>query len=502
MKKFYTAAAAFSFLSAAAILAIYVYFGKIFLDAGFYVYSADAVNKGLMPYNDFFFVQPPVYPYIYGLLFKLTGAGILQARTFSAIFGFAAIALAVLIAFRKNGRPAAFVTAVLLGLNSFQLYCFTTAKLYALTGFLLTVGIYFLQKSDRKFIFGILASVTLTTAVMTRLTLLPVLPILYVLFLFFMYPGKRVHGAIFVAASVLTGAAILLPFAATAGPAKVYYYLLGIHVSAAAGPFKHGLATKMGAVSHLIRDYYLFFICFCGILFHHIRKRKIPDAFSGNKWIEVSVWLSTFAVTAAHLKANWFAPSYQSPVFPVLALLVGSAAGKLIHEMKSKEFAMTASVLIFSAGLMNPVAHGRNSLILGRSPVAVVKDVGRFLAQNMKPSETAAVCNALYAVEVDRKIEPGFEGSPFTFTPEWNTGKCREYNSYNAEMALSIISERKSAILVLTDDSFAVGFPGFFPVKESTRRRLMDAVQDEYRNVRIFPDITGAPGKLKIYVPQ
>ena len=43
-------------------------FGNLNQDEGWYLYAAQRVAEGAMPYRDFFFTQGPVMPYVYGAL--------------------------------------------------------------------------------------------------------------------------------------------------------------------------------------------------------------------------------------------------------------------------------------------------------------------------------------------------------------------------------------------------------------------------------------------------
>nr|HPQ41350.1 hypothetical protein [bacterium] len=81
----------------------YSFYGRIFLDAGFYLDAARRVMQGEMPYRDFFYVQGPVYPYIYGIPLMLTGPKVLYARWLSLMWGTLALILATRTAHRTGG---------------------------------------------------------------------------------------------------------------------------------------------------------------------------------------------------------------------------------------------------------------------------------------------------------------------------------------------------------------------------------------------------------------
>ncbi|NLB56843.1 MAG: hypothetical protein GX811_13975, partial [Lentisphaerae bacterium] len=49
------------------LLALNIYLGDLNQDEGWYLYAADKVVAGEMPYKDFAYTQGPVMPYVYAL---------------------------------------------------------------------------------------------------------------------------------------------------------------------------------------------------------------------------------------------------------------------------------------------------------------------------------------------------------------------------------------------------------------------------------------------------
>ena len=108
---------------------IFAYVG----DESFHLLAAKLVSAGRIPYDDFFYQHPPLFIYIIGGLFRVTGASWRVAHAFSALSLISAIVLAAFYArdlFLEEAlrwRNAAIV-AVLIGFNCYAL-------VFGVTGF-------------------------------------------------------------------------------------------------------------------------------------------------------------------------------------------------------------------------------------------------------------------------------------------------------------------------------------------------------------------------------
>ena len=84
---------AFGVLGAAA-----VWLGGLNQDEGWYLYAANMVADGKMPYRDFFFTQGPIMPFVYSAFVGVWKAwGLLGARLFTLALGAVGLLLASVI---------------------------------------------------------------------------------------------------------------------------------------------------------------------------------------------------------------------------------------------------------------------------------------------------------------------------------------------------------------------------------------------------------------------
>ena len=127
-----------------------VWFGGLNQDEGWYLYAAQMVRAGKLPYRDFFYTQGPTMPFVYAVLAPVWGMssplhGLLGGRVVTLALGFLATFCAVALVRRlvpPNRRPlAGFAVFALLGGNLYHLYFTAIPKTYALGSLFLLGGL-------------------------------------------------------------------------------------------------------------------------------------------------------------------------------------------------------------------------------------------------------------------------------------------------------------------------------------------------------------------------
>ena len=116
----------FLFVAAYAVAHVALAFaGRYTNDEGYYLCSSALAMKGLIPYKDFAFWQPPPMLYVYGLTGALLGHSLLMQRLVSVLFGLAAFLLLARVLKRRAGRDALYLFGILMVLN--MSYAFDTS---------------------------------------------------------------------------------------------------------------------------------------------------------------------------------------------------------------------------------------------------------------------------------------------------------------------------------------------------------------------------------------
>ena len=152
-----------------------VWMGGLNQDEGWYLYAANLVAEGKMPYRDFFFTQGPEMPSFYRAFSWVWGAwGLLGARIFTLLLGLCGICLAAGLArhLAPEGRKgeAALIVFLLLGCNLYHLYYVAIPKTYALASVWVMAGFFLLTVRKRP-IDSLFAGLALAYAAGTRISL-------------------------------------------------------------------------------------------------------------------------------------------------------------------------------------------------------------------------------------------------------------------------------------------------------------------------------------------
>ena len=118
---------AFALVACAILGGAAVWMGGLNQDEGWYLYAANLVSEGNVPYRDFAFTQGPVMPYVYAafsLVWKTFG--LLGARVFTLLIGLLGVVFATRLARRLAPEgakdAAALVAFFLLATNLYHLY--------------------------------------------------------------------------------------------------------------------------------------------------------------------------------------------------------------------------------------------------------------------------------------------------------------------------------------------------------------------------------------------
>jgi len=154
-----------------------VWMGGLNQDEGWYLYAAQMVAEGRIPYRDFAFTQGPMLPMVYAVLSPIWGlGGLLGARLLTLTLGLAGILLMVALARRlvdpDRRMLAGLMTFLLLGSNLYHLYYLAIPKTYALAALLVAVGCYLLALAlEGKAWLALIAGLSLAFASGTRISL-------------------------------------------------------------------------------------------------------------------------------------------------------------------------------------------------------------------------------------------------------------------------------------------------------------------------------------------
>lgn len=472
----------------------YCWYGRVFLDAGFYLNASRDVYQGRMPYRDFFFVQGPVYPYVYGLPLMLTGYQVLNARLLSLLLGSLTLIFASRIAFRSAGFKGSIITLAAIATVPSQAYFFSSVKLYSLAAMLVTAAFAMLGSGLHPRIRHTTGLLLAILAAATRLTLLPAALVVAVFIIADAKLSHRRFPWLPLGIGLLTGSLIALPFL-LADAEALMYFLIGIHTSAEGGQYLFSFWKQLKVLLKLLLYYPVLTISLGSVIALPVIRRFRPVLIR----LEWAMLAAVATVTLGHITANWFSLDYQSVIVPLTGAFAGSVAGRWSRSVHFSRKTLAAAMLLTVVA-----GAGTYRQYIWSEKVSVVRHlslIASIVRQKSSPGGSVAACSAVFAMEAGRPVTAAFGGAPFTYTPDWDDAHCRRYGGMNNRMIVDMISRKEPAVLLFEPDSFSVGSPGFFAVPEALQQEIFQAIHQHYRVEARFRNLGNGDVSLLLYTP-
>ena len=415
---------ALSILAIAVLGAAAVWMGGLNQDEGWYLYAANLVAEGKMPYRDFFYTQGPMLPYVYSVFAPIWGAyGVLGARIFTLALGLLGIVFAADLARRlvPEGRKetAALTVVLLLGSNLYQLYYLAIPKTYALAALFVLIGFWLLVKagSDGRLL-AAGAGVALAFAAGTRISLGALLAVIGVCLLL----SRKWRSLSFFSLGGVAGLALVyLPFLCDAGAREGLIAAQRYH--AARGGFD--IVWTVGSFSRLVRWYLPVFV---------VLGLGVAGMLKVGGWrLKVGQWnlhvliLSFLAVFAVQMLAPFPYEDYQVPIMGLLAVYAAVNFVKNttmpLSDLQPATFNLLLVLgLCFANSFGSPLlekwtTNGQDrfwSLKKEEFELPQLRKVAERI-QALDPDGKELLTQDLYlAIETGRKVPKGLEMGPFS----------------------------------------------------------------------------------------
>ncbi|MCD4653283.1 hypothetical protein K8T06_05055 [bacterium] len=469
-----------------------ILFGKHHVDEGYYHLIAHLTAKGKLPYQDYFYVQTPVYPIVYGFLFRFLGSSLLMARGYSLVFSLINFFIAVRIAAKLRGTPGAVAAATLILCQPFTLYYLGIIKLYALAGLLVTIIVYVLTlKTESVWKYSSAAGIA-ALAICTRLTLFPALPMVIGFALLRTRGKKRVVTlSIALITAFIVFAGLLLPFFVIS-PETFGYSIIGYHLD------KEGFSTlrqmfhKFDVFSRVCRLYLpLLLICFVAFFSRFNGLKSITNYFrkTDTDGADDSLLLLTAIVIFHFTSQAPYVHRYLAMLIPAAAALLGPELVRLADAFSYEKILHRKGVIWCMICFIAYVGLGQWELAFsGPNPVAQLKSISNEIAMLTAPGDEILTFNNSIAVEADRPVMPGDEMNVLTYHPDWTKERCRKFGVLNVDMLEQALEENRLRAVLITKYSFIGNFPTFFnPGETGARPRIIAALEKHYHRIGTFP---------------
>lgn len=418
-----------------------VWMGGLNQDEGWYLYAAQMVADGAVPYRDFFYTQAPVLPLVYSsFVWVWREWGLLGARVLTLCLGGVGILFAVALVRRLVSRDsrlaASLMVFLLLGCNLYHLYYLAIPKTYALASLFAMLGFYLLSLAveGRRWM-AFFAALSLVYAAGTRISL-GALPMTVAVFFALRRQGRLllwfcVGGAIGLA---LVYAPFVLDGQAFVGLLDAQRY------HAARGG--SDIVWTVGSLSRLVRWYLPVFVLLgMGVLMRFCSGRRLPWTDAGGM-LPLLPW-AFLAVFVIQMLAPFPYEDYQVPIMGLLAVYVSAVFAQAPVDSAGLErlklrviltLGMTWACSFGSPLLEQWSTNGQDRFWSRKKPVYELPQL-RAVAEKinaMDPNGTEILTQDLYlAIETRRRVPKGLEMGPFSMLSdeEWrrllNSAPCR-----------------------------------------------------------------------------
>ena len=436
---------AFVVLGAAA-----VWLGGLNQDEGWYLYAANLVAEGKIPYADFFYTQGPVMPWIYSdFCWIWQKWGLLGARVFTLGIGLFSIWIAMGVAHRlaPEGKKdmASLIVLFLLGCNLYHLYYLAIPKTYALASSLVIVGFYLLSWiGDRRAVLrigGVLcAGAVLAFAAGTRISLGAILAAVGLVLL----ARARQYRLSFLWFGLGGLVGLWLVFGVfLVHPQTRVGLLAAQQYHAARGGFD--LVWAVGSVSRLVRWYLPVFIVLGLGVAGAIKSKSgvvVVQRNDENSTVRLPTTTTTIllwgfsAVFVVQMLAPFPYEDYQVPIMGLLAVYAAVSFASVNSNTQTLKHSNTLSLLLvlglcFANSFGSPLlekwmTNGQDrfwSLKKEKCELAQLRDVAKRIEQQDPGGKTLLTQDLYLAIETGRKVPKGLEMGPFAMLTdeEWKT---------------------------------------------------------------------------------
>jgi len=331
--------------------------GDLNQDEGWYLYAAQRIAEGWLPYRDFAFTQGPMLPLVYSIWSPVIDQfGVGGGRAVTWAIGSIAALLAGLTARRLGGASAGIVAFTLVSVNVYQSYFTTVVKTYSLCSLFMMLGLYALTRwvvrgggsQLRCAGWLALAGAGLAAAAGTRISSGILLPLVGLWLLVQPARWGRWSWVWFGAGGGAALIIIFLPFYVVA-PEGFRFGLIDYHTLREGGDGLAALVFKGGFISRLVQAY---FVAIGLLALMAIAKIARPFRGSITGYHQTDsfalvrlLWMVVGAVTMVHFIAPFPYDDYQVPVFPVLAVALAVSWSYALRAWSGSGYRWQAGVV-------------------------------------------------------------------------------------------------------------------------------------------------------------
>ena len=486
-----------------------LYFGELNQDEGWYLYAAQQVTEGKLPYRDYAYTQAPLLPLVYSLTAPIVREwGVGGGRAVTAVLGLVAAFLASSIARRlvkgEGSDVAGVIAFTLCAVNVYQSYFTTVVKTYSLCACFLTAGVLALVTA-RGTLRYCLAGTLLVLAGATRISAGVAVPIVAIYLV--ATDGWRLKARTwgFVTGACACAALVFGPLYVMA-PEGFLFGVLEYHAGREAGGLLQTMVFKAGFVSRVVQAY---FLTFTFLVFFTIT-RLMKGREEGSPAVTI-IWLVVATITLVHFVAPFPYDDYQVVVYPLAcAAVAATLAAHISAADKTGKRAVVAMaglwVLATASSFSSPI--NQDWMIAGRDRIwwrmkekpalAQLQDVGAWLRERTKPGDLLLTQDTYIAVEAGLRVPAGLEMGPFSYFPSLSDERAAALKVLNEASMRSLLEATPAQYAALSGYALSLSSPEVSEVPESDRAALREIVDRRFEVGRIVPRFGQAQTTLEL----
>lgn len=428
----------------------FVRHGALNPDEGFYAAAARAVFAGEIPYRDFGYTQPPLFPYVNGLVMYFTGSGLFVQRAINGVWGGLALGLAAWWVVRRISIGSAVLLAALFALSSPWMYFTNLGKTYAFTGLVAVVASWVWLESPagtrKSSILGLLAVIGLGCR-------LPSVPFFGVLWLASLWDGCRPskkHLLVACAVPAAAFAGLILPFYLVA-PQASFFWVLDFHRVSVPLKFWHLAWQEIVTLAPAL------WVAALGAAGTVLVKRPAD----GRR--EVVLGIAALLALAANLLPQGVYEEYGVPFLLPLAMSVAFILNRLVVKAPRILVGAIVTALVAVHVLATPLILWRdfpgrrlgasqwltpNAPPLDPDLPAQVRHARQLMETLVPPGQPAIGPNLIVGIEAGRPIPPDLRMGPFSVgdghlpmsAAKLHLATPAEIESYLADPAVALLA--------------------------------------------------------------
>lgn len=404
----------------ALLLLVFVCFRLIDYDEGLYLFYAQLVSEGKVPYLDFFYPQMPYLPYAFCWVSQHGFSSLFLSRLISASIGLVTSVVFFWFVYRltANARSSLFLF-FLYSFNGLTINWHSVVKtsvvsdLFALLSFL-CFAFYLLWKDNRKRLMIFLSGLLIGAAFNFRLTLFPVL--LVEGFLIFLLSTERsAKSKSFDLALLLCAAGVASLFSIymlARSPSAFLFGNIGYHLIWGSQAIRMTLTTKMITLSKFIfypQNLIVLILAVWGAIIL-VRKARISQLDLKEK-VAAAALVSALALMVTFFLMSPTQFQYYGQALPFLLISSLPALVKLEEKWRTKKLRATAIGAVYLIFILPFVVIFIFAVRQRDKPfqIKAVKMVAEAIRQSSKPDDLILTAWPGYAVLSKRNVPPGLE---------------------------------------------------------------------------------------------